>query len=189
MSKINISKSGAWYYNNPHDYVDNQVDKNFIDSIFYFIKEEKILMDFGCGEGIYLKYISTLIKDIELIGIEPYVTNEKYVFNYDLTQPFDLKKKGNILCIEVLEHIPPSLENFVINNIIQHCNNYLFLSWASPKQGGHGHINEKNKDLVIKLFENKGFKYLKEDSENSSRKAKDTCIKNNLCIFKIKYNL
>jgi len=183
---IEILNTGAFDYTNYKDYDKDYLylEKDLINYIFPFIIEEKILIDIGCGQGHYLKYILELTSDIELIGIEPKVSNMPSIVNYDLTIEFDLKKKGNILCLEVLEHIPLIFEDTAISNIVKHCSNYLFISWAHRGQCGYGHVNERDMLEVIKLFETRGFTYLIEYSENSRQKCIAWWVKKNFCIFK-----
>lgn len=184
-----ILESGAWNYNEGKLDESQYLDKPLINSIINFLNEEHILFDFGCGTGYYLKYINSLFPDKELIGIEPSVlksSQKKFnnIIELDLSKPFNLNKKGNILCLEVLEHIPLKYESVAIDNIINHCNNYLFLSWAKRGQGGLGHINEKNENEVINIFSQRGFLFLGADSIKSRLQAEIGWIRNNFCIFK-----
>lgn len=187
MSKI--TNTGAWNYMDyslEQDLIDKaHLEKELIDYLLPFIKEEKIFIDIGCGKGHYLHYLTTLISDVEFIGIEPLVSGIPGILNYDLTIPFDLEKRGNVFCFEVLEHIDPMFEKIAIKNVVKHCNNYLFISWAHEGQLGEGHINEKNKLEVINLFKKEEFKYLFEESEKAKSFCKAWWIQKNICIFKM----
>jgi len=121
------------------------------------LNKRYIVHDFGCGIGYY---VNELCKDgfdawgyegtplIELIALD-----KNRVIEYDITKPIKTPKQGNVLCIEVMEHIPPSLEESVLKNLANFCDDdigQLILSWAIPGQQGHGHINCRDIDYVIK---------------------------------------
>jgi hypothetical protein len=127
--------------------------------------------------------------ELNLIGVEPYVAKRpdnhfKNILPYDLTKEFDLGQRGSVLCTEVLEHIPPQFESIAVDNLVRHCDQYLFTSWAVVGQGGHGHFNEKNPDDVLKLFAEKGFILM----ENLTREARSVChfdhLKNGFLVFR-----
>jgi hypothetical protein len=145
-------------------------------------------MDFGCATGYFLKYISERTQGLELIGVEPHASSHsnleyKNILDYNLGAPFDLNKKGTVMCIEVLEHIPAEFEDAAIDNIVRHCDKYLFISWAYRGQGGWGHFNEKNINEVVSIFEKKGFAVLKEESIKARMASTVSWIKNNFVIF------
>lgn len=71
-----------------------------------------------------------------------YISNNEFKAT-DLTQPFDLKRKFDlIISLEVAEHLPEdSAENF-IKSLCKHGDIIVF-SAAIPGQGGQNHINEQ----------------------------------------------
>jgi len=188
---IKISETGFWDYNNSEYDESIHLDEGLLEFLINFIEKNEIknVFDFGCSTGYYLDLLSKKNKNLNLIGVEPEVIlskNKKFnnILNYDLAKPFDIKSKGSIICLEVIEHIPEKFETIVIENIINHCNDFLFISWASPEQGGLGHVNEKPLSYVIQLFEKRNFTYLEEESIEGRKFAKLQWIKNNFCIFK-----
>lgn len=134
-----------------------------------FLKDEKsnLLIDFGCGLGNYLKDLQELGFE-ELIGFEADIPKRK-VFNdiwtQDLTVPFILPTKGNVLSLEVGEHIPSEFMNIYLDNICNNCNNYLIISWAIRGQAGFGHVNCLNNDEIIPLIEERKFEFLSKETE------------------------
>lgn len=185
-----ISETGYWQGDTAH--------KHHIYSeglglwICNFLKDSKqedsIIYDFGCGLGNYLKMLDDSgFKNI--IGFEAEIPDKKVFDNIkqqDLTQKMDLKK-GNIISLEVGEHIPKQYMNNYLDNISNNCDNYLIISWATPGQPGYGHVNCLDNDQVISLFEQKGFRYLSEETLNARKGVeKDICywFKNTLLIFK-----
>lgn len=120
------------------------------------------LIDMGCGLGDYIQYLSE--QGFEVYGFDgtPSI-NETSIYHpvleADLTKPvreqLDLPQ-GNVMSLEVGEHIPPVHEEMFLKNITDYCSNTLILSWALPNQGGHGHYNEQSNDYVINKLTNYG---------------------------------
>lgn len=191
MMNIKIFQTGAWDYNtNPHDEIGNY-DSKLADSIISFIKSKdiKLVFDFGCSTGYYLKHLSEQLPDVKLIGVEPSVSNRidrhfENILDFDLAEPFIIGHSGTIICLEVLEHIPAQFESIVINNIKNHCDGYLIMSWARPGQGGYGHFNEKSQNDVMDLFIKEGFTFLENETLACRNDAVVGWLKNNLLIFK-----
>jgi SAM-dependent methyltransferase len=160
------------------------------DWIINFLKNEKetLVYDFGCGMGSYL---NDLYNNgfTSLIGVEMKPPKNDYPFeikSQNLAEPFDFVKKGNVISLEVGEHIPDlHMDNF-LNNITSHCSNYLILSWAVRNQGGFGHFNELNNDEVIPHVINRGFQYLEEESMDIRKDIEPNYwyFKNTIMIFK-----
>ena len=127
----------------------------------YFEASEKVF-DFGCGVGFYADYFHHNglsvrafegTPDIGKIALFPSIEQR------DLSQPFNLEEKADILCLEVGEHIPPEFEAIFFENLFTHADQKIVLSWAVPGQGGHGHFNEKPNSYVIDKMAANGFKY------------------------------
>jgi hypothetical protein len=60
------------------------------------------------------------------------------------------------------------------------------MSAAPPGQGGHHHVNCKDKKYWIEKFEQYGFEYLPEESEEISKTSTDVLVKNNSMFFRNK---
>lgn len=165
---IKILETGAWDYNNSNRDESHNLDKGLVEFFIEFINNNRIknVFDFGCSNGYYLDMLNQKINNINLIGVEPEVMLCKYkkfdnILDYDLSKPFQLQTKGLVICLEVIEHIPKEFETIVIENIINHCEDFLFISWARPGQGGLGHVNEQSLSYVIELFEKKNLFFWK----------------------------
>lgn len=118
----------------------------------YFPKDVP-LIDMGCGPATYLRYFHD-IGFQNLHGIEGTDLKQSEfgnVFIGDLTKPIDLQVKGNVMCIEVAEHIPAEFDHALLDNIYRHLadDGRLLLSWGIPGQDGLGHVNCRHNIWVI----------------------------------------
>jgi len=188
---ITIKDTGAWDYNNSSYNENRYLDTDVADYLIKLFGSQYTLLDFGCGSGYYLNYIKNKANDVRVVGVEPYVENHVAaaavnIVSNDLTTVFDLGVTGNLLCLEVLEHIPSSLQETAVGNIVRHCDNYLIISWAHIGQKGHGHVNEKDQKDVVQLFEDHGFSFCAPESAHIREIARLWWLKSNLCVFKKK---
>ena len=119
---------------------------------------DKPVLDFGCGIGYYMGYLEQLCFDtIGIDGNDDIKIVCKNFIKQDLSKPFDLGAKGSVLSFETMEHIPKQYEDIAVQNLVNHCDGFLIMSWASVGQPGIGHINCQNKEYVIELFGEYGF--------------------------------
>lgn len=131
----------------------------------YFPKDHP-LIDMGCGTGTYLRYFHDIgfhnlhgVEGTDIAGREFSRVHIK-----DLTEPFNLDVEGNVMCIEVAEHIPNMHKRDFIGNLISHLDGTLFLSWGIPGQDGLGHINCKHNIEVIDIMKEFGLQLCVDDS-------------------------
>jgi len=146
----NLAKKHHAHSSNLSKWLANYLDKN------------KKTFDFGCGIGSYLKDLQD-IGFVDLTGFEGDVPDNKVFENIkqqDLSVPFDFDKKGNVIFLEVGEHIPAEHQNIVLDNVCNACDGKLVLSWAVRGQGGTGHVNELDNYEVIPEIQKRGFKFL-----------------------------
>ena len=158
-------------------------DEILLNHLVDFINEKNIksLVDFGCGNGYYVSNISPNIYceayDLEITNA---IGKPK-----DLSKPFKLKRKFDlVLSLEVGEHIDKESESVFINNIVNHSNKYVFMSWAIVGQGGTGHINCQNNEYIINVMNDKGFNFLETETlkiRNSNLQL--PWFKNTIMIF------
>jgi 2-polyprenyl-3-methyl-5-hydroxy-6-metoxy-1,4-benzoquinol methylase len=149
----------------------------------WVVKNTKgMVLDFGAGVGEYSQYFKDMrIPNVSIDGFEC----KQIDIVKDLTIDFDLVFKGNVLCLEVFEHIPKQYESLFVDNIVRHCDSKLIISVAHEGQQGLGHVNCRPDWYVKELFEGKGFKFEKELTE-SIRKQPEGCVaylKENLFVF------
>ena len=189
MEDKEIAKTGYWNGETAHlHHVHSQELSNWICN---FLKDykSKNLFDFGCGLGNYLKDL----KDngfLYLTGFEADPPKNKVfdnIYKQDLTISFDLSpNKGNVISLEVGEHIPAEFMDIYLDNVTNNCDNYLITSWAIRGQEGFGHVNCLNNEEIIPLIEKRRFTYLKEESESARSVIKNNTwwFKNTILIFK-----
>jgi len=155
------------------------ISKNFSGKIF----------DVGCGNGAYVDFLNKN-EEITCKGVDGTDFKNGNIV-HDLTIPFPKKVnesgiKGTVMCLEVAEHIPKEFETVFLDNIDVLCEDYLILSWATIGQGGFGHVNEQDRDYVLRTMNSRGYKLLN-DATNSIREAMkgDPCwwFQNSLYIF------
>lgn len=150
--------------------------------------KNKVIYDFGCGDGFYLQQLySNGIKNV--IGIEPETPSKSHSFKilpHNLAFDLPLTEKGIVMSFEVGEHIPKKYQDVFIDNITKLCDSYLILSWAIVDQPGIGHVNCKNNSDVINILEQKGFTYLPDLTEIARSYPDGMCgyYKQTLMIFK-----
>ena len=137
-------------------------DPQLSEAIVKFLKKEKVknAVDFGCGLGKYVLEINK--NNIECDGYDgnpftPELTNGNCGV-IDLSKDFDLNEKFDcVISLEVGEHLPAEFEEIYMRNITKHTKNLLILSWATPHQGGDGHVNEKSNNYIRNKIVNLGF--------------------------------
>lgn len=156
----------------------------------YFDKKTRVI-DLGCGRGTYLRYLHDigfeLLKGVEGMQLTNFEVGVVEV--QDLTEHFDLGVSGNIICLEVGEHIPESKLIKLFDNITRHTQKRgkVILSWAIPNQDGLGHISCRHNIWVINEMEKSGFTFLAEDSLTARGVIEDhQCewFRNTIMIFK-----
>jgi len=151
-----------------------------------FLPKYKLIHDFGCGNGDYLSHLEKCGFE-KLIGYEGEIPKTRVfnnIFLQDLTNEFKVEK-GNVICLEVGEHIPKKYQNIFLNNICNACDDKLIISWANRGQTGLYHVNCLNADEIVPLIQSNGFKLLEQESLNARNSIGDICdwFKNTLYIF------
>lgn len=153
-----IGITGIWTV---EEAVHHQFSQELADKLIRIFSPYETVIDFGCGRGDYLKFFKeNNFKD--LIGIDGTLLDQsefcKFLM-FDLSNSLHLPEKGNVISLEVGEHIPEQYEQIFLNTITEHCSSILVLSWALPNQAGIGHVNCKEQSYIISEIEKRGFKF------------------------------
>lgn len=134
-----------------------------VAAIIHDLFRPKRLIDLGAGCGVYTNYFSMRgVEALAIDGVTPPVEHSYSVpFQVrDLTVPFE-NIWGHFdlaLCLEVAEHIPESLSDTFVDNLLRFSDR-LILSAAQPNQGGHHHVNEQPKRYWVAKLAAKGYAY------------------------------
>ena len=133
------------------------------------------IVDFGCGDGGYLRELSRL--GVQVFGIEGCTKGLSEVFEHDLCEPlrFMPNEPRLSVCLEVAEHIPNQFESVFLDNISYEAP-HIALSWAVRGQGGNGHVNCRNSEEVVAIMDDRG--YVAHDwsgSRKRIREAREKC--------------
>lgn len=153
------------------------------------LAKHRRVYDVGCGNAAYVEYLENSGFE-DAIGIEgSRLDNFKShnVIIQDLTIPFELETKGNVICLEVAEHIPAKYEDVFLKNVTSLVveTGFLILSWAVEGQDGIGHVNCRSNEYVIEKLHDLGFVYLDGESNNVRELVEEelSYFKNTLMIF------
>lgn len=186
-----INQTGFWLKDVPQEQHAHSIELS--EWIINYLKDYKDspIIDFGCGNGHYLRDLKFLGFN-NLLGVEgdPIPNKHVEILQRDLTTFIDLGKKGVVISLEVGEHIPQEYEHIYLDNLSRHCESILITSWAVRGQGGYGHVNELNNDEIIPKIEALGFVYLPEESQQARSVITQHCdwFKNTVMIFKKQTN-
>lgn len=184
-----MRSTGAW---EKEDVANQHVfSLNLARWIGNFLPKEQPLTDMGCGFGDYL-WVWDKMGFEKLVGVEGSDLEELFQYSnimvHDLTNPIALWDKGNVVALEIGEHIPSHfmqefLDNICFNTAPDH---HLILSWAIPGQGGHGHVHCLPNETVIKEIECRGFEFLPRETISARDCIEHTAswFRNTIMIFK-----
>jgi cyclopropane fatty-acyl-phospholipid synthase-like methyltransferase len=180
-----INERGYWMEKNSHEHkYDLPLNKELIN-LLKEINCESII-DLGCGPGLYSKAFVAENFDCQCYDGNPYTPEESdnLCFVLDLSESFDLGKKYDcVLSLEVGEHIPKQYESIFINNLLNHSNKMIILSWATIGQGGHGHVNEQPNNYIENLFIPHGYTRNLDYEKRLRDSAQWWWFKNTIMVF------
>lgn len=160
-----VSSTGCWSSKLAENHIFCEELAEWISD---YLDKGRTVHDFGCGTGGYLGFL----RDngfVDLIGYEGEVPRGGFpnTLKQDLSESFAVKKKGDVICLEVGEHIPRTHMDTFLDNICNACDGKLILSWAVRGQYSSSHVNCLNNDEVIPEIEKRGFRHLRGDSEKA----------------------
>jgi hypothetical protein len=161
----------------PENYPHSDVLAHKLSRLF---TTDKMVLDFGAGNCFYIKKLFK--HGFNVWGIDGYFPTHMHAELFDLLSESnfnlhvqDLSKKfefwyspepykqifqiGQVLCLEVGEHIPAKYESVFLDNLARHCNSRMVLSWAVPGQNGIGHVNCRPNEWVLEQMIKRGFTF------------------------------
>lgn len=154
-----VTNTGVWQQEEADAY--HQHSNNLANFLAEYLPKDKPVYDFGCGVAFYLHHLQK--NGFACMGVEGFALNNfmhEQIVIADLTNPISVAKKGSVICLECIEHIPKEFEQTVLDTITNACDKHLIFSWALPNQGGVGHVNLVPQEYAIAEVERRGFKYL-----------------------------
>ena len=189
-----ILPNGAW----TQDTADatHQSSEALANFLIGYLDKDKPTFDFGCGNGFYLSKLEEAgFKNC--VGIDGFPLNNYLNSNLtvmDLTLNIDMYTgrvgdkglwKGNVISLEVGEHLPKEAQETFMQTVTKHCAGKLVFSWAEIGQPGLGHINCRDINEVIQDVRSRGFIYLQGLSEQVRATIEDNCswFQRTLLIF------
>jgi hypothetical protein len=184
VSAGGISSHGGWC-GNPKSL--HKTDTNLASALVRLFHGDTVA-SFGDGMGTYKTLIdkSGQVKLYDGFDGAPFSENSTkgLVKFLDLSIPaYGLMLYDWVLSLEVAEHIPKQYEQTYIDNLARHAAKGIVLSWAVPKQPGHGHVNNQPLDYVIKQFNARGFYHNKTTSQQLQSVCKLWWLKKNVNVF------
>lgn len=150
------------------------------------LRRNRLVLDFGCGDAFY---ITKLQRDnFTCIGVDGHLSNrdpELMLYEVDLSKRIKWPISGQVLSLEVGEHIPEQYEQNFIDNLCNHCDSRMVLSWAVEGQAGVGHVNCRNNDYIKAEIVSRGFEYKTEVSAylRQGIEKKVSYFSNTLMVF------
>jgi SAM-dependent methyltransferase len=112
----------------------------------YEVLRPSSVLDIGCGHGAALLYLQSMgvarIKGIDGFPARFSLLPEEFYQKHDLSKPFYIGEPFDlVMCVEVIEHMDPTLEDRLLASLASHAKNFILFSAAEPGQPGSGHIN------------------------------------------------
>jgi 2-polyprenyl-3-methyl-5-hydroxy-6-metoxy-1,4-benzoquinol methylase len=156
-----------------------------------YLNNYSIVVDLGCGKGTYLQYLNDRgfdhLQGVEGFKLNNFDFNKEFIHIHDLSKPLNLRMTGNVICLEVIEHIPGEFEEVIFDNICRHVEHQgkAIISVAIPGQGGDGHVNCRTNLWAVEKMEARGFKLLTKDTLSARSVVEDYCayFRETLLIF------
>ena len=162
MKEELVMKYGEIFYR----YVDRTARESAKEMMIPIIRKLApcSIVDFGCGEGMWLHVASSFDNHIEILGLDgDYVDRSKLKINENAFVPTNISKEVHLdrkydlaISLEVGEHIDKDFADVYLDNLTNASDHILF-SAAIPGQGGKGHVNEQWQSWWIKKFKERGF--------------------------------
>ena len=103
----------------------------------------------------------------------------------DLAVPqFWLQRYDWVVCLEVVEHIPPEFESIVLDNVIRPATIGVVLSWAVPTQPGAMHVNPRTFEYVEEELRRRGLTLDANATEQLRNGSDLSWFKRNIAVYR-----
>lgn len=145
----------------------------FMEDVWQHLSDKyniKSVIDIGCGAGFNTAWWHE--RGYYAVGIEGWpeaiaktrMPMQRMIVHDYVNGPLKLDREFDLAwCSEFVEHVE---EKFIPNFMatFQSCK-YACITYATPGQTGHHHVNEQNLDYWVSKFKEYGFKFNKEETK------------------------
>ncbi len=130
------------------------------DFLAEFFTPDQPVIDLGAGLGFYSRGLTE--RGFQCVAVEgSQAAADAGLFPiqvHDLSKPLPLDfPEGQVLCLEVGEHIPPEFGHVFLTNLYRCARHRMVLSWAIVGQSGRGHVNCRDNYWVIEALHSIGW--------------------------------
>lgn len=176
-----VNERGIWDLSEAHHH---RFSPALAEAVAEFFAIDVPAVDLGCGPG---RYAATLRACGFSVRAFDGTKDFSGVECLDISQPMPLVIAGQLLCLEVGEHIPREFENVVFGNFRSVARHRALISWAIPGQTGHGHVNERPNEYVIGRLAEFGWRFLPEKTAELRQLDFGECdwFRNTLLAFEV----
>ena len=130
-------------------------------SVIDYLKlvKAKDVVDLGCGMGRYVREINDAGIYCEGFDGNPDTSalTRGTCTVLDLSKSQNMTQRDWVISLEVGEHIPSLYEGTYLDNVANHSQTGIILSWAVKGQGGEGHVNEQSNEYVSSKMNDRRF--------------------------------
>ena len=152
--------SGKYDWSYRHRY---NVISNFLPNC----DTQKNLLDFGCGDGSFIKYLLKKSVNLHMTGYDPYLQESVVASRPNVKMCKSLKGMENkfdiITSLDVIEHIQDDKEAMLQINKLMHLNGLLLLTVPAHEllyslyDAEVGHYRRYSKHSIFQLLQKSGF--------------------------------
>jgi len=178
------SETGAWLTRGEafHKH-DLQLEAGLV-AFFQNGQVGRSVLDIGCGQGLYVRALRAAGVKAEGIDGNPFTPEISggSCRVADASQPIDSPADWT-LCLEVGEHMPAQFEEALLDNVCRNARRGVIVSWATPGQGGLGHVNERPTSEIQRAIEAKGFRHNPQATEQLRGQSSLFWFRHNLLVF------
>lgn len=180
---MNISPTGAFLCEKPDEHkFDEKLAEAILKQLFRW-KVDSVL-DFGCGSGAYVDYFSKW--QMWAVGYDGNPNTPRFsphCYFKDLSVPIESEPADCVLSLEVGEHIPKQFEQVFLDNVANHAEKHVILSWFPRPGEGIGHVNEQTNSYIVNEMEKRGFLFMPEVAAEFRATATLWWFKESILVF------